>query len=270
MLPRAGLLIIPIQAEPKFASFDLPSEVRKAIAKSGESVQDGDILIISSKYAALSEGRMVELSRVVPDEKSRELAKKFNLEATFAKLVLDESDTILGGIPGFVLTVVSGTLAPNAGIDRSNVPKGFVVLYPKDAFETVRNLREKLLERPDLEQKPDKKPLQKLGIVLSDSRVTPTRLGTVGVAVSFAGIRATIDMRGTPDLLGNTLQVTLRAIADQLATAAQLVMGESNEGKPIVIIRGFVEAFREPRNTFETKTTISPEQCLILSSLEAN
>ena len=102
--------------------------------------------------------------------------------------------------------------------------------------------------------------MKNLGVVLSDSRVTPTRLGTVGVAVSHSGIRPTIDMRGKSDLCGNSLKVTLRATADQLATAAQLVMGEANEAKPVVLIRGFHEAFEQPRNEFEEKTTISPDQ----------
>jgi F420-0:gamma-glutamyl ligase len=88
------------------------------------------------------------------------------------------------------------------------------------------------------------------------------------VAVSYAGIKPTIDMRGTPDLVGNKLVVTLRAVADQLCSAAQLVMGESNEGKPIVIIRGYGEAFADPKSDFEKRTTITPDHCLILSSLK--
>ncbi len=182
-----------------------------------------------------------------------------------AELVLVESDIVFGGIPGFVLSLADGTLAPNSGYDKSNVPKGWAVQYPADPFATAVALRQFLMGKAN---QSSKNSISRLGVILSDSRVTPTRLGTVGIAVSYSGIKPTLDMRGTTDLLGNTLVVTLRGIADQLATAAQLVMGESNEARPIVIIRGFYDGFGEPKNDFERKSTIAPEQCLILRSLK--
>jgi coenzyme F420-0:L-glutamate ligase / coenzyme F420-1:gamma-L-glutamate ligase len=264
MAGNSILSIIPIAVKPRFERFDLGAEVWRAISKNGAKVQDGDILVISSKFAAISEGRLIDLSKVKIEDKAKLLAEKYRLEPALAQLVLEESDLILGGIHGFVLSVVSGTLAPNAGIDKSNVPKGWVIQYPIDPFGTVKDLRKLLLQKAS--QEGDN--LRRLGVVLSDSRVTPTRLGTIGVAVAYAGLKPTIDMRGTPDLLGNNLAVTLRAAVDQLASAAQLVMGESNEGKPVVIIRGFEEAFSEAKNDFERTTTISPDQCLILNSLK--
>lgn len=213
----------------------------------------------------MSEGRLVELSSVKTDERGRNISETYGLDPPFAQLVAEESDCILGGIQGFVLASVSGTLAPNAGYDRSNVPKGFAIQYPKNPFETAQNLRKKLLEIQNQEM--PLSTLERLGIILSDSRVTPTRLGTVGVAISWAGIKPTVDMRGTPDLLGNNLVVTLRAAADQLATAAQLVMGESDGGRPVALIRGFYDAFVDPRNELELKATIEPAKCLILSGL---
>ena len=255
--------MIPISTQARFEKFDLGSEVWQAIQRSEESLEEGDIVVISSKYAAISEGRMVKLSEVTVGKQAKSLAAKYDLEPELAQLVLQESDAVLGGIRGFVLSVVSDSIAPNAGIDKSNVPKGWSVQYPENPFQTALNLHEYLLQSA----REKENHIHKLGIILSDSRVTPTRLGTVGVAVAYAGMKPTIDMRGTPDLLGNKLIVTLKAVADQLATAAQLVMGESNEGRPIVIIRGYQEAFSEPRSDLEKKTTISPEQCLILSSL---
>jgi len=258
------LSIIPVAVQPRFERFDLGAEVWKAISKNGAEVLDGDILVVSSKFAAVSEGRLIDLSKVKIEDKARLLAEKYHLEPALAQLVLEESDLVLGGIHGFVLSIVSGTLAPNAGIDKSNVPKGWAVQYPVDPFKTATDLHRLLLQKASSEGND----LQRLGVVLSDSRVTPTRLGTIGIAVAYAGMKPTIDMRGTPDLLGNNLAVTLRATADQLASAAQLVMGESNEGRPIVIIRGFEEAFSEPKNDFEITTTIAPDQCLILSSMK--
>lgn len=229
-------------------------------------IEEGDILVVSSKYAAISEGRVVELSTVNVGQEARLLAKKYEMDPALAQVVLEESDATLGGIRGFVLSLVSGTLAPNAGVDRSNVPEGWAVRYPKDPQRTAMGLRQNLLNFTNGSGKENR--IENLGVVLSDSRVTPTRLGTVGVAVSWAGLKPTIDMRGTPDLFGNDLVVTLRAIADQLATAAQLVMGESKEGRPVALVRGFGEAFLEPKNEFEKRTTIPPEQCLIISSLK--
>jgi coenzyme F420-0:L-glutamate ligase / coenzyme F420-1:gamma-L-glutamate ligase len=267
MLEGCRIEIIPIGVKARFSPFDLTREVSTAIAESGERLRDGDILVISSKFAAISEGGMIDLSTVKVSQDAIKLGRDYGIEPAFAQLVLEKSGSIIGGIKGFVLSVVSGTLAPNAGYDRSNVPKGYVIQYPEEPFKTADRLRKRLIETEDFANAKEPNAVKKLGVVLSDSRVTPTRLGTVGIAVSYAGIKPTIDMRGTPDLLGNNLVVTLRAVADQIATAAQLVMGESNEGRPIAIVRGFNEAFGDSRNEFERSSTIPPEKCLILSSL---
>ena len=266
MFKNPTLEIIPLSSEIRFEPFDLGQEIWKSLEANTLSIEDGDIFVVSSKYAAISEGRMMELSKIPPTEEAKALAEKYSMEPSLAQLVIDESDTIFGGIPGFVLTLVRDTLAPNAGIDRSNVPNGWVIPYPKNPYETAKSLRNDLIRLANLHRKQFM--VKELGVILSDSRVTPTRLGTVGVAVSHSGIRPTIDMRGKSDLCGNSLKVTLRATADQLATAAQLMMGEANEARPVVLIRGFHEAFEKPRNEFEEKTTISPDQCLILRSLK--
>jgi len=265
MVDTLRLEILPIAVEARFQPFDLAAEIWNCTVKRNLGLEDGDILVVSSKYAAVSEGRMIELSKISVGEKAKSISEKYDLDPALAQLILDESEFVFGGIPGFVLSLTRGTLAPNAGYDKSNVPKGWVIQYPKDPFATAHALREHLLERANSDGKGR---INRLGVILSDSRVTPTRLGTVGVAVSYSGIKPTLDMRGTTDLLGNTLVVTLRGVADQLATTAQLVMGESNEGRPIVIIRGFNDAFGEARNDFEKKSTITPEQCLILRSLK--
>jgi coenzyme F420-0:L-glutamate ligase / coenzyme F420-1:gamma-L-glutamate ligase len=258
-----SLSIIPVTAPTRFEPFDLHSEILHAIYTNAVALEDGDIVVVSSKYAAIAEGRMMDLSKIQVTGKGQRLADQYSMDPALAQLVLDEADSVLGGIPGFALSLVLGTLAPNSGVDKSNVPKGWAVQYPKDPFRTAANLRESLLE--NLRFRGEK--AERLGVVLSDSRVTPTRLGTIGVAVAWAGIKPTIDMRGSPDLAGNNLVVTLRAVGDQLVSAAQLVMGESDEGRPIVIVRGFEEAFSEAKNDFEKRTTIDPNHCLILSSL---
>jgi len=263
MASGRSLCIIPITARTRFEPFDLHSEILHAIDTSAVALEDGDIVVVSSKYAAIAEGRMMDLSKIQVTEKGQRLAKQYSMEPALAQLVLDKADSVLGGIHGFALSLVSGTLAPNSGVDKSNVPKGWAVQYPREPFQTATNLREFLLEN----LKAQEKKAERLGVVLSDSRVTPTRLGTIGVAVAWAGIKPTIDLRGSPDLAGNNLVVTLRAVGDQLVSAAQLVMGESDEGRPVVVIRGFEEAFSVAKNDFETRATIDTNHCLILSSL---
>ncbi len=197
-------------------------------ALQGFGYRDGDILVVSSKFVAMSEGRVVKLETVKPGAKAKKLAKKFGMDARLAELVIKESDVIVGGIPGFVLAVRKGMMAPNAGIDKSNVPAGQVILYPKSPFASAQSLRQKFLASGI-----------RLGIVLADSRLMPTRRGTTGVAIACAGFEPVEDDRGKKDLFGNTLRVTFRAVADSLATACVALMRESAESTPAAVVRGF-------------------------------
>jgi F420-0:gamma-glutamyl ligase len=176
---------------------------------------------------------------------------------------MNESDSILGGINGFLLTINDGVLAPNSGLDLSNAPKGWAILYPKNKEGTAKKLRNNLIR---MNARRGRK-ITRLGVILSDSRVTPTRLGTVGVAIATAGIRPTVDMRGKKDLFGNELKVTLKGLADQIASAAEICMGEASESIPIVLIRGVSQAFEKPRTNSEREMTIAPDKCLIISGL---
>jgi coenzyme F420-0:L-glutamate ligase / coenzyme F420-1:gamma-L-glutamate ligase len=262
--------LLSVKTKLLFRRFDLAKVVSNALDQSGITLRNGDILIVSSKFAAVSEGRVVSLSGVIPGRRAKDLAALYNVEASLAQLVLNESREVVGGIPGYLLAVTrQGILATNAGIDRSNSRRGFVVLYPRNPAETARALRAKLL-KISLRRANHPEAIKDLGVILSDSRVTPMRLGSVGIAIGASGLRQTLDDRGSTDLFGNKLKVTLRAVGDQLATAAQLLMGESDKLTPIVLVRGFKDVFRKPRNRFENTSVISAEKCLIISGLRAN
>ncbi|HVB12116.1 MAG TPA: coenzyme F420-0:L-glutamate ligase [Nitrososphaerales archaeon] len=248
----------------RFEKFNLAFEITEELEKNRISLKDGDILVVSSKFSAVSEGRFVDLSKIVVTKEAKKVALSYRIKPELAQLVLNESDSILGGIPGFLLTLVGGVLAPNAGIDLSNAPQGWAILYPKKPQLSAMKLRRNLLGI--IESKGRK--IRRLGVIFSDSRVTPTRLGTVGVAIGSAGIRPTIDMRGMLDLFNNKLKVTLRGLADQIATAAEISMGEADESVPVVIVRGVDSAFEGPRTKFERMMTIAPEKCLIISGLK--
>lgn len=213
--------ILPIQIGIRDGRFDLFESLQ------GFNYRNQDILIISSKFVSMSEGAIVDLSKVRVGKKARALARKCKMDKKMAALVLKESDYIVKGVPGFALAIRDGMIAPNAGIDKSNVPKGYAILYPRNPFGTAEKLRQKFLTELGL----------RVGIVLADSRLMPTRIGTTGVAIACAGFEPVADLRGKPDLFGNILKVTLKAVADGLATMGVAVMGESNESTPVAVVR---------------------------------
>lgn len=218
--------IIPIHLEKESSRFDIYDKITKNTQDI--TIENYDILVISSKYLSISEGRIKKLDDVIPSQNAIQMAKKFHINPKMMELIIRESDEIFGGLYGFVLTSVHKILAPNAGIDKSNVPKEHVVLYPKHPYESIENLRNKFLINSG----------KKIGIVLSDSRILPMRKGTVGVALACSGFEPVIDLKGTKDLFGNVLKYTSQNIADCLASIGTLVMGESDASTPVIILRG--------------------------------
>lgn len=189
---------------------------------------DGDIIIISSKFLAVSEGRTLRLDSVKNiSENSKIFSKKYLIPDKLMEIILRESDLIFDGVPGFLLTIKNGIIAPNAGIDKSNIERGKVVLYPSNPFELSEKLRMEFFYVHG----------KKIGIVISDSRLMPTRVGTTGIAIACSGIEPIEDNRGKKDLYGNVLKVTIKAVADMLATIGVYIMGESDESTPVVVIR---------------------------------
>jgi F420-0:gamma-glutamyl ligase len=159
-------------------------------------------------------------------------------------------------VPGFALAVKEQVLAPNAGIDKSNVAPGHAILYPARPFHTARLLQEEVRFHVPA----------RIGVVLADSRLMPTRLGTTGVAVAVAGFEPVRDERGRRDLFGNVLRVTQRALADDLASAAQLLMGEANERIPLVLVRGAPIRLSD-RELSAADLAVDQEVCLYVRGL---
>jgi coenzyme F420-0:L-glutamate ligase/coenzyme F420-1:gamma-L-glutamate ligase len=206
-----------------------PFDLHEAILNTNFQFKQKDILIVSSKFVSISEGAVVRIDRIKASHKAKVIAKKFQMDEKLAELVLREADQIYGGIPGFLLCKKNGMLCPNAGIDRSNIPKGYAVLYPPLPFESADLLRLNFLNKNNL----------KIFVVISDSRLMPGRLGTSGIAIALSGFRPVIDERGKKDLFGNTLRVTMRAVGDGLASIGVALMGESLESTPVIVVRGF-------------------------------
>jgi len=223
----------------------------------GSRLRDGDALVISSKFVAVSEGRVVKLSSVRAGEGARELALKYRMDARLCELVVRESDGILGGVPGFILANKNGLLTPNAGIDKSNVKHGAVVLYPRSPGASAWRIREALRFSRGVS----------IGVVICDSRLSPTRRGTTGVAVASSGIEAILDMRGRADLFDNVLKVTSQGVADDLSSAAEILMGESDEATPIVLVRGLRKNLLKNTEYSGWRFSIPMSECVYLRSL---
>jgi coenzyme F420-0:L-glutamate ligase len=223
----------------------------------GKVLRDKDALVISSKYLAISEGRTVALKKVRPSAKAKELAHSCHMDERLCELILRESDMLVGGVPGFLLTLREGLLTPNAGIDKSNIEHGMVVLYPRRPEVSAERIRDSIKYDLGID----------IAVVVCDSRLTPTRRGTIGVALATAGLESILDLRGKRDLFGNVLKVTSQAIADDISSSAQLLMGESNDGVPIVMVRGLNENLFKNRTYAPLRFSIPMDECVYMRSM---
>ena len=214
---------------------------------------DNDILVLAESPLATTEGRIVKISEITPSENAEKLAEEYHIDPKLAEIVLEESDEIVGGVPGYLLARRENLFLPNAGIDESNAPNGFVTLLPKNPDESAARIRKEIRTRCGKD----------VAVLVIDSRTHAMRLGVSGVAIGVAGIRAITDERGKKDLFGHELHVTRRAIGDDLASTAELLMGESGESVPAVLIRGY--SYQKAES--EGIASIAPEEDLFLGMM---
>ena len=226
------LSIIPLSGLPAIQpDCDLAAEIHAAMDRQGVTLEDGDIVVMAQKIISKSEGRRVPLSNFSPSSAALELAARISKDPHYVEAVLSESNAIIRTAPNLLITEHRlGHIMANAGIDQSNIEDGdhSVLLLPVDPDASARTLRTQLA--------PNSSP--RIGIIISDSFGRPWRVGTTGVAIGLAGVPAAIDKRGQTDMFGRTLKATEIAFADSVATAAVLVMGETDEGTPVAIVRG--------------------------------
>lgn len=227
-------------------------EVILEAAESIGSLHSGDIVVVAESALATAEGNSVSLDAIEPSEWAMRLADRFSMDPRLAEVVIHESDSIVGGIPGFLLCMKNGTLLPNAGIDGSNAPPGCVVTLPADPDGSADRLRKDILKRTG----------KRVGVIIADSRTHAMRLGCGGVAIGSSGFPAVIDDRGRSDLFGRELQVTKRAIADNIASAAELVMGEADEMIPLAVLRNLDLEMTEEKGVEK----IDASECLFMGA----
>jgi coenzyme F420-0:L-glutamate ligase len=257
-MTSARLTLIPIQAPVQQSPFDLCATLFAALDAAGESLAVGDVLAVSSKYAAISEGRIVRLDELRVTPHAEEIAARYHMNPRIAQLVIDHADYVFGGIPGFLLTYKDGIVSPNAGIDRSNIPAGLAVLFPPDPYATAEAIRQAAQARYGV----------RLGVILTDSWLMPGRLGTTGVALATAGFMPVQDERGKLDLFGNPMIVTRRGIADTICSAVQLVMGERDEATPFAIARNAGVTLTDTPIS-QADVAIDWRECIYIQSLTA-
>ncbi len=220
---------------------DLARLVVEALAASGLALQSGDVLVVAQKIVSKSENRYVDLSPIEPSARARKLAALTGKDERLVEVVLSESREVLRWRKDVLIVEHRlGFVLANAGVDASNVGEdGRVLLLPQDPDASCEALRAALLEKTGVD----------VGVVINDSWGRAWRLGTVGTALGVSGIPALVDLRGVPDLFGRKLQSTEVAVADELAAAASLLMGQAGEGCPVVLARGFPYALREGRGS---------------------
>lgn len=212
---------------------DLAQLLVEALQRQSLTLQAGDVLVLAQKIVSKAEGRYVRLADVEPSAEALALAERADKDPRQAELILRESNEVLRARPGVVIVEHrNGYIHANAGIDKSNIhhedgdPR--VLLLPEDPDRSARQLREALHRR--LGTAPQ--------VIINDSAGRAWRNGTVGIAIGTAGLQPLFNQVGEQDLFGNTLEVTEAAVADELAAAASLVMGQAAEGCPVVLARG--------------------------------
>jgi coenzyme F420-0:L-glutamate ligase/coenzyme F420-1:gamma-L-glutamate ligase len=229
-----NLTVLPIPDLPMVQpGDDLVAIINEAMAKAYLSFQEDDILVLAQKIISKSEGRFARLSDMEPSAQAHAIAEETGKEPDFVEMVLSQSNDVVRTGPNvLIVEAFTGIVMANAGIDRSNIDRGEgddnALLLPLDSDVSARALRDQFVEQSG----------KTLAVVIADSVGRAWRYGTSAMAIGCAGLEPLDDQRGDVDMFGHTLEVTEIALADQVAAAANLVMGEATEAIPAAIVRG--------------------------------
>jgi coenzyme F420-0:L-glutamate ligase/coenzyme F420-1:gamma-L-glutamate ligase len=204
-----------------------------AIKKQDIQLKERDIIVVTHVFISKAEGNIINLDTIKPSKRALEIAKQTNKDPALVEIILQEAKEIVRIGPNSIITETKrGTISANSGVDRSNVSgERNVVPLPKDPNKSAQNIRAEIKRLTDIN----------VAVIVSDTHGRPFRMGEINVAIGVAGIKPIRDRRGEKDLFGYTLRIKQTAIADELASAAELVMGQANEGIPAAIIRGYTE-----------------------------
>ena len=211
---------------------DLAKIILKSFRINNINLDDGDVVVVAQKIISKSENRYIDLNKITPSEKAITLAKELNRDSSFIQVILNESNEIVSTDKNVIIVEHKlGFININAGIDRSNIPQDInqVLLLPKNPTISANNLRLALSEKFK----------KQIAVVITDSMTRPYRSGVTNFALASSNLQSLIDLSGEKDMYGNILKNTEIAVADEIAAASGLLMGQGSDKKPVVIIKGF-------------------------------
>jgi coenzyme F420-0:L-glutamate ligase/coenzyme F420-1:gamma-L-glutamate ligase len=227
-----GIQIFGIESLPIIKTGDSLAElICEAAKRQGNPIQDGDIIVITHVIVSRAEGNVANLDEITPSEFAKNIATQYGKDPAHVEVVLRESKSIRRMGDGVLITESKhGFVCANSGVDKSNVPgERTVALLPENPDRSADRVRQEIKRLTGCD----------VAVIISDTHGRPLRQGEINVAIGVAGIKPIRDRRGEKDLFGYTLMVKQTAIADELASAAELVIGQANEGIPAAIIRGY-------------------------------
>ncbi|NHJ86715.1 MAG: coenzyme F420-0:L-glutamate ligase [Asgard group archaeon] len=224
--------IIPLNNFPMINQDDnIPEIIIETLERNNINIEDNDIFVIAQSIISRAEGRLVKLDDIIPSAFAKEIAKNDNKDPRHVEIILQEAKNIWKNRNGVLITETKhGFVCANSGVDKSNVLKeDYVSLLPINPDISAKEIRKYI----KLKTKKD------VGIIISDTHNRPFRLGAINIAIGCSGINPIKDYKGKKDLVGYELKTTSISVADQLCSAAGLLMGEGDEGLPVILIRGY-------------------------------
>lgn len=249
--------LFPIKTPIIYAGQDLVKITLDSIRSANLILQENDILVFAETVVGTAQNRIIDVKDVKNvSEKAKELAEKYFMDPRFVQIILEEADVILGGVKTVLLTQKEGVLIANAGADKSNsggMTK--IKLFPAKLYQTAREMRDALQKASGVKE---------LGVIIADSRVQPMKRGVIGVAIAVAGFEPIEDNRGRKDLFGRELEITTRAVADDIVSAAEILMGESDEQIPVVLVRKAPVKFTD-RKIEKNEMLMPRDECLFMN-----
>lgn len=225
--------VIAVEGLPLFKAGDnLGQLICEATKTQGTPLEEGDVVVVTHVAVSKAEGNIVDLDAVVPSDRALEIADKLGRDPALIEVILRETKEIVRIGPSSLITETKhGIISANSGVDHSNVYENQrqVALLPKDADASALKIKEEIKRQTGCN----------VAVIVCDTHGRPFRMGEINIAIGVAGIVPIRDRRGQKDLFGHKLRVKQTCIGDELASAAELVMGQSNEGIPVAIIRGY-------------------------------
>ncbi|MHA1960599.1 MAG: coenzyme F420-0:L-glutamate ligase [Candidatus Thorarchaeota archaeon] len=228
---RREITIVPIREVPLVKpGDDLPSILVSSLERNGIAPQEGDVVVVTHAVVSSAEGNLHEISKIVPSQHAERIAEKTGRSPSLVELALQEASEIIHEDPVLITRTRLGLITDFSGIDSSNAPQGFLMTLPNDPDESALRIHDRISSHFGFS----------VPVIISDTQGRPWRSGAVNLAIGLAGMSAFHSSRGDVDLFGRELRSSTVCVADELASAAELVMGQSGEGIPFVLISGYI------------------------------